>query len=153
MKIENIIETPLNGLKIIEFARFSDHRGSFSEIWSEELNVEIGIDRFYQMNEAFCMPRSIRGLHFQWSPYMGKLVRSLEGFIYDYVVDIRLGSPTEGKAIIIGLVGYSNKWLWVPPGFAHCVFTEIASRIQYFCSGKYNNMSECAIHPFSKDID
>lgn len=151
MKIKEIIDTPLPGAKLIKFERFHDHRGSFSEIWGSELNELLNV-QFAQMNEAFCVARSIRGLHFQWQPYMGKLIRSIDGTVYDYIVDIRIDSPTLGKAYIVEL-SEDHEWFWVPPGFAHAVYTLGDARIQYFCSGKYNKDYEGGIYPFSQDID
>ena len=153
MKIKNISKTPLNGPALIEYERFNDERGSFSEIWSDELNDVTGVTQFYQMNEATCVPNSIRGLHLQYNPYMGKLIRSLEGIVYDYIVDIRAGSPTYGFAMIVALLQDVNSWFWVPPGFAHAIFSINHSRIQYFCSGKYNKDCEISIYPFSNTID
>lgn len=153
LKIKNVIDFKLDGLKLIEFENFIDNRGSFAEIWTEKLNDLIGNPKFVQMNESICKKLSIRGLHFQWSPFVGKLLRVLDGSVHDYVVDIRLSSPTLGKANIIELNTRRNEWFWIPPGFAHAVFTLNDSRFQYFCSGIYNKETEGAIHPFSKDID
>lgn len=156
MKIKNVFKIPLDGPLLIEYERFNDNRGSFSEIWGDELNKILERDaykyEFVQMNETTCVPNSIRGLHFQYNPYVGKLIRILMGTVYDYIVDIRLGSPTLGKAFMIALDN-DNKWFWVPPGFAHCVFSKVNSRFQYFCSGKYNKDCEGSIYPFSDDID
>lgn len=153
MKIKNISKTPLDGPLLIEYERFNDNRGSFSEIWSDELNDVISIDRFYQMNESFCFPQSIHGLHFQYNPYMGKLIRGLDGITYDYIVDIRRGSPTYGFALIVALLKERNEWFWIPPGFAHAIFSMNHSRIQYFCSGRYNKNCDIAIYPFSDTIN
>jgi dTDP-4-dehydrorhamnose 3,5-epimerase len=99
----------------------------------------------------------VRGLHFQWNPYMGKLVRTLHGHMVDLVLDIRKGSPSFGRAIAYDMPSHfgedSNEWIWVPPGFAHGnVFLEDTS-IEYFCSGEYSPGNEAGISPLAGDID
>ena len=109
-----------------------------------------------QANESFSKAGTVRGLHFQWNPYMGKLVRTVSGRMIDMVLDIRKGSPTFGKIILYDMpadkqVDY-NEWIWVPPGFAHGNFFPEDTMIEYFCSGQYSPGCEAGISPVADDI-
>ena len=163
MKILTVSDAALSGLKVLRFARFCDHRGFFSEHFRRsdlDACAELGSLRekpLVQANESFSKKGVIRGLHFQWNPYMGKLVRTLRGHMIDVVLDIRKGSPTYGKAICYdmptSIENDYDEWFWVPPGFAHGnVFLEETS-IEYFCTGEYSQGFEVGISPLAEDID
>ena len=150
-------------LKVISFARFRDERGYFTEhfrrsdLQTNPLTSFMRHVEFVQANESFSRAGTVRGLHFQWDPYMGKLVRTLRGHMVDLVLDIRLGSPTFGKAIACDMPSRGredhDEWIWVPPGFAHGnVFLE-DTLIEYLCSGEYSPGNEAGISPFAEDID
>ncbi len=117
----NVIETYIPGLYIIEPAVFNDPRGYFFESFNEEKLSAGGINtRFVQDNQSKSSYGVIRGLHYQLNPYaQTKLVRALEGTIYDVVVDVRKGSPTFGKWFGIELSADNKRQLYVPQGFAH----------------------------------
>lgn len=109
---------------IIEGKRFEDERGFFSETFRSNEFEKYDIPPFVQENHSRSSPLCFRGLHYQLNPCaQGKLVRCVSGSIYDFVVDIRLGSPTYGKVIKINLTEQSNKMVYVPPGFAHGFFS------------------------------
>lgn len=112
---------------------------------------------FSQMNESYSKPKVIRGLHFQWNPYMGKLVRTIAGRMVDIFLDIRKGSKTFGQAAMYAMPDDStadySEWIWVPPGFAHGNFFSTDSRIEYLCSGEYSPGCEAGISPLASDID
>jgi len=164
MKLISIISLVIPDIKVIKFERFCDHRGYFTEpfrksdFWGHrDLKVVFDGIEFVQSNESFSRGGVIRGLHFQWNPYMGKLVRTLSGRMVDVVVDIRKNSPTLGKVIAYDMpadpANDHSEWIWVPPGFAHGnIFTE-DTLIEYFCSGEYSQGCEGAISPLSKDLD
>lgn len=163
MKILEVTALELEDVKVIRYARFTDHRGFFGEHFRKSdfnshpaLGFMRGID-FYQCNESFSKPGTIRGLHFQWNPYMGKLVRTLHGRMVDMVLDIRKGSPTFGKIICYDMPAAQSanfgEWIWIPPGFAHGNFYTEASHIEYFCSGEYSPECEAGISPLASDID
>jgi dTDP-4-dehydrorhamnose 3,5-epimerase len=99
----------------------------------------------------------IRGLHFQWNPRMGKLLRTLNGRMVDIFMDIRHGSPSFGQAAMFDMPSAPDQpyaeWIWVPPGFAHGNFFTVESRIEYLCSGEYNPACEAAVSPVAEDID
>ena len=163
MKIHSITDLAIPEVKVIRFARFRDNRGYFSEHYrfsdfetGEAASFMNGV-RFLQMNESFSKPHTVRGLHYQWNPFMGKLVRTVRGRMIDMVLDIRKGSPTYGKIIaydmpVTGDEDYSE-WIWVPPGFAHGnTFTE-DTVIEYLCSGEYSPGNEAGISPIADDLD
>jgi dTDP-4-dehydrorhamnose 3,5-epimerase len=163
MKILGIKTLQINAVKVITFARFCDHRGYFAEHYRKsdfashpELEFMKDIE-FVQCNESYSQKGTVRGLHFQWNPYMGKLVRTLFGRMVDMVLDIRKGSPTFGKIICYDMpatytADYSE-WIWVPPGFAHGNFFAEDTMIEYFCSGQYSPGCEACISPLVGDID
>ncbi|MCJ7777336.1 MAG: dTDP-4-dehydrorhamnose 3,5-epimerase family protein [Sedimentisphaerales bacterium] len=162
MKLLEIKTLKIDAVKVIKFARFRDHRGYFTE-HSRKSDLanhpELGLANveFVQANESCSKAGTVRGLHFQWNPCMGKLVRTLTGRMIDMVLDIRKGSPTFGKIILYDMpvsreADYSE-WIWVPPGFAHGNFFPEDTMIEYFCSGEYSPGCEGCISPLAEDID
>ena len=153
----------IQAVKIIRFTRFCDHRGYFTEHFRRsdfKNNKVTGFMKdveFVQCNESYSKKGAVRGLHFQWNPYMGKLVRTLWGRMIDMVLDIRKGSPTFGKIVLYDMPADHEadyqEWIWIPPGFAHGSFFTEDSTIEYFCSGEYNPKCEACISPLAKDID
>ncbi len=163
MKIMEVKSLGIVAIKVVKFARFCDHRGFFSEHFrksdvSEHLDMQFlkGVE-FVQANESFSKEGTIRGLHFQWNPFMGKLVRTLRGHMVDMVLDIREGSPTFGKIVCYDMPADDGQdygeWIWVPPGFAHGNFFLEDTRIEYLCSGEYSQGCEAGISPMARDID
>src|SRR5262249_35918412 len=100
---------------------------------------------------------TVRGLHFQWDPYLGKLIRTLRGHMVDMILDIRKGSPTFGKIIAYDMPAHvdndADEWIWVPPGFAHGNMFLADTAIEYFCTGDYSPKTEAGISPLARDID
>lgn len=151
---------PLPDLRLLRFPRFQDGRGYFAETFRRSDVDRLDFlqpHRFPQANESHSRAGVIRGLHFQWNPYVGKLVRTLQGRMIDLVLDVRKGSPTWGQAVAVDLPANpeaaSSAWIWIPPGFAHgSAFTE-ATTIEYFCTGEYNPDCEAAVSPLAGDID
>ena len=99
----------------------------------------------------------MRGLHFQWDPFQGKLVRTVHGHMIDLFLDIRTGSPTYGQIGAYDMPASPdmemNEWIWVPVGFAHGnVFLE-DTQIEYFCTSEWAQGNEASISPFAPDID
>ena len=163
MKIIEIKELGINDIKVIKFARFTDHRGYFTETFRKSdlsSNIATGFLKdmdFKQYNESFSREGTIRGLHFQWSPFMDKLVRTIQGEMVDIFLDIRKGSPTFGKAAMYNMptneINNFSEWIWIPRGFAHGNYFKTNTIIEYFCSGEYSQNNEAAISPLAKDID
>ena len=160
MKILDVKELAMPEIKVIKFARFTDHRGYFTETYrwidfTKELYKTDIPSKFVQANETWSRAGTFRGLHFQWNPYMGKLVRCITGHLIDYVLDIRLKSPTFGY-----IIGYDmpteasadfSEWIWVPSGFAHGTLLTKTSLVEYFCTGGYNADCEAGISPLDNE--
>jgi len=162
VKILEVQELAIPDVKVIRFGRFKDHRGYFTEQFRQsdfdgERTPFLHGVRWVQANESFSRAGTIRGLHFQWNPYMGKLVRPLRGHLVDLALDIRQGSPTWGQIVAYDMPtdveADSNDWIWVPPGFAHGTLLLEDSLIEYFCSGEYSPGCEGGISPLANDID
>jgi dTDP-4-dehydrorhamnose 3,5-epimerase len=161
MKITEIRSLAIPAVKVIRFARFCDHRGYFTEPFRKsDIAKELGFlktDIFPQINESYSKPNVVRGLHFQWNPFMGKLVRTVHGRMVDLYLDIRKGSPTYGMAAAYDIPSSPDKdyaeWIWVPPGFAHGNYFTQESAIEYLCSGEYSPGCEAGISPLAVDID
>ena len=158
MKILDVRSLIIPDVKIVSYQRFADERGFFTESFREsDLTKVIPDFRIKQVNESFSKAGVFRGLHFQWNPYMGKLVRVISGKIIDFFLDIRLGSGTFGKISGFELTGNSadnkNTWIFVPVGFAHGLLALEDSTIEYLCTGEYSPTCEAGISPLASDID
>jgi dTDP-4-dehydrorhamnose 3,5-epimerase len=163
MKILSVTSLALPDVKVVRFARFRDNRGYFTEPFRRsdfDQHSEVGFlagQPFVQVNESFSRPGVLRGLHFQWNPSMGKLVRTVSGHMVDVFLDIRRGSPTAGQAAMYDMPedtgGEYSEWIWVPAGFAHGNFFPEETRIEYFCTGEYSPGCEAGISPLAGDID
>lgn len=118
----NIESTPLPGVLVLTPSVFADSRGRFSETWNQKTLASMGFNiSFVQDNEAYSAKRgTIRALHFQRPPHsQGKLVRAVQGALFDVVVDIRKNSATYGRYFSIELSDINHRQLWVPTGFLH----------------------------------
>lgn len=103
---------------------FVDARGEFWEIHNQKKFTDNGIpDQFVQDNQSISCQTVLRGLHYQIKKPQGKLVRALQGKIFDVAVDIRRSSPTYRKWVGIILSSHNKLQLWIPPGFAHGFYT------------------------------
>ena len=151
----NIVETGIPGLVVIEPRVFEDDRGYFFETFQQERYREAGIEGpFIQDNESRSVKGVVRGLHFQLGDAaQAKLVRVIQGSVYDVAVDLRKGSPTFGKWFGIELNDNNKKQLYVPRGFAHgfSVLSETAI-FTYKCDNLYNREAESSINPFDKTL-
>lgn len=119
---------------------FGDARGFFLECYKRADFVGAGIgEHFVQDNHSKSAKAVLRGLHYQKAPHaQGKLVRCLQGRIYDVAVDIRKGSPHYGRWVGEELTGENHHLLYVPPGFAHgfLVLSDTAE-VMYKCTAEY----------------
>ena len=126
---------------------FQDSRGFFMETFREDQFKALGLPtHFVQDNHSRSVKGVVRGLHFQWEPPMGKLMRVTLGSAFLVAVDIRKGSPTLGKWVGVEASAENRRQVWAPAGFARgfCVLSDNAE-IQYKCTGIYNNKSESGI--------
>jgi dTDP-4-dehydrorhamnose 3,5-epimerase len=142
-------KTFISDLIILEPHVYSDNRGEFYEFYNKKKYVDLGIDdNFVQDNHSLSCKGTIRGLHFQIEPKaQSKLIRVVDGEIYDVVVDLRLNSPTYLKWFGIILSSINNKILYIPKGFAHgfYVLSEKAA-INYKCNNFYSVEHERTLH-------
>ncbi len=142
----NVIETPLKDLLIIEPRVFNDDRGYFFESYNEQaFEKATGFkNKFVQDNQARSTINVLRGLHYQNAPNpQTKLIRVLEGAIWDVVVDIRKDSPTFGQWYGVELSDENKRQFLVPRGFAHgySVLTDTAE-VFYKCDNFYSKADE-----------
>ena len=129
MKINSIQTFDIEGLKVIEPAVFGDDRGYFFETYNEQDLLAIGItNKFVQDNESKSCRNVLRGLHYQVGKPQAKLVRVMQGEVFDVAVDLRPNSPTFGKWQGVVLSGENKKMFYIPRGFAHgfCVMSDTA---------------------------
>ena len=146
MKI-SIINEALNGLLVLQPKAFEDERGFFIETYRKDHFDELGIhEEFVQDNHSRSSKGVLRGLHFQWEPPMGKVMRVTQGEAFLVAVDLRKGSPTLGQWHGEIVSAANKKMVWAPAGFARgfCTLSEFAE-IQYKCSGLYSNKAESGI--------
>lgn len=158
MKIIEIKPLEIPDVKVLRVQRFPDDRGFFAETFKQS-DLEKAIPGFTirQINESHSKRGVLRGLHTQWNPYQGKLVRTFKGHMADITLDIRLGSPTFGKAIAYDMPVSDDddtfEMIWVPVGFAHGNIYFEESTIEYYCTSEYSPGNEAGINPLSSDID
>lgn len=143
-----VLATELPGVVVIEPTVHRDARGFFLESWRRDRWREAGIEaELVQDNHSASGRGTLRGLHAQLAPAaQGKLVRVVEGEIFDVAVDIRRGSPTFGRHAAAVLSAENFRQLWIPPGFAHgfCVTSDRA-QVEYKCTAYYAPECELAV--------
>ena len=123
-KFMKIQPTELRGVVVIEPEVFSDARGHFLETFNAKAFAEAGIsEQFVQDNQSRSKRGVLRGLHYQKEQPQGKLIRALQGEIFDVVVDLRPESSTYGKWSGFNLSAREQKSIWIPKGFAHGFYT------------------------------
>jgi dTDP-4-dehydrorhamnose 3,5-epimerase len=144
-----ITETFIPGLLIIEPSVFEDERGYFLESYNKVKYYQNGFEtEFIQDNESKSVKGVVRGLHYQLAPFdQSKLVRVVQGSVFDVAVDLRKGSPTFGQWFGLELNETAKNQLYIPRGFAHgfSVLSETAI-FSYKCDNVYNKESERAIN-------
>ncbi len=134
----------LNGLIVLKPQVFEDERGFFLESFRTDQFKELGLPtNFVQDNHSRSIKGVLRGLHFQWEPPMGKLMRVTYGSAFLVAVDIRKDSPTLGQWYGEVVSSENKKQIYAPAGFARgfYVLSDFAE-IQYKCTGLYNNKCE-----------
>ena len=139
--------TPIKDLVVIEPKVFGDERGYFYEAYNKNTFHELGLDYdFVQDNQSFSRKGVLRGLHFQKNYPQAKLVRVIEGEVFDVAVDLRKDSPTYGKWYGVVLSGENKKMFMIPRGFAHgfLVLSETAI-FSYKCDDFYHPNDEGGI--------
>lgn len=152
-----VIETEIKGLLVVEPDVYGDSRGYFLESFSQKRFRDMtGLDvEFVQDNESLSSYGVVRGLHFQREPYaQAKLVRVVKGCVRDVAVDLRAGSPTFGRHLVIELSGENHRQVFIPRGFAHgfSVLSQEAV-FQYRCDRYYAPESEGGIAWNDPELD
>ena len=143
-----VIDTILEGVKIIVPKVFLDDRGYFFESFNDkEFREKVCNTTFVQDNQSKSCKGTLRGLHWQAPPFaQSKLVRVTKGAVIDVAVDVRVGSPTFGKHVSVKLSDENNLQLFIPRGFAHGFIALTDDVIfQYKCDNLYNKESERAV--------
>lgn len=137
----------LGDVTVLASEVFEDERGFFMEVYRADQYKALGLPtEFVQDNHSRSKRGVVRGLHFQWDPPMGKLMRVTYGSALLIAVDIRKGSPTLGRWFGVEVSAQDKKQVWAPAGFARgfCVMSDFAE-IQYKCTGIYNPKGESGI--------
>jgi dTDP-4-dehydrorhamnose 3,5-epimerase len=143
-----VISTTISDLYVIEPAVFSDERGFFMETYRKQEFHENGLTMdFVQDNHSKSKKGVLRGLHFQTKHAQGKLVRVIQGSVWDVAVDLRDGSPTFGRWEGVLLSAQNKKMFYVPAGFAHGFLTlENETEFVYKCTEYYHPEYDTGIH-------
>jgi dTDP-4-dehydrorhamnose 3,5-epimerase len=142
-----VVPTELPGVLIIEPDVHRDDRGFFVETYHADRYRAHGIaGPFVQDNHSRSTLGTLRGLHLQVGRPQGKLIRVIEGSVFDVAVDVRRGSPTFGRWVSVVLSAENFKQCYVPPGLAHgfCVTSPVA-QVEYKCTDVYDPASEIGI--------
>jgi len=141
------LPTEIPEVVVVEPVVHADARGFFLESYHERKYRDGGIaERFVQDNHSRSVRGALRGLHAQRATPQGKLVRAIEGTIWDVAVDIRRGSPTFRRWVGVELSAENFRQLWIPAGFAHgfCVTSAVA-QVEYKCTALYDPADEITI--------
>jgi len=129
----------IDGLRLLRAKSFADSRGYLLQSWVKGTLAEAGVPaHFEQAIQSGSRRGVVRGLHFQWQPPMGKLVRCVRGAVLDVAVDVRHSSPTLGDHAMVELTSENHSIFWIPPGFAHG-FLALADDtiVLYECSAEH----------------
>lgn len=144
----HVTTTPLEGLLVVNIEFFRDARGFFMESWQKRDFAEAGLPfEFVQDSHSRSEYQVLRGLHYQdMRAPMAKLVRCTVGKILDVAVDLRVSSPTFGRAFTIELTSENQTQLFVPVGFAHGFATlSDVCEVQYKQTAFYHPEAEGGI--------
>ena len=140
-----VIKTNLEGVVVLKPRVFEDARGYFFESYNKKAFEAAGItEEFVQDNQSLSQKGVLRGLHFQNPPHaQGKLVRVINGSVFDVAVDIRRNSPTYGNWFGLELNEENKTMMYIPAGFAHGFLTLRDNTVfAYKCTNTYNKASE-----------
>jgi len=140
--------TEIPGVLIVEPQVHRDDRGFFLETFHAAKYREGGVEgEFVQDNHSHSGYGTLRGLHAQAPPHgQGKLLRVIEGEVFDVAVDARIGSPAYGRFVSVVLTAENFRQIWVPPGLLHgFVVTSETAQVEYKCTGLYQPGAEFSV--------
>jgi dTDP-4-dehydrorhamnose 3,5-epimerase len=142
-----VTKTPLSGVVIVKPRVFGDERGFFMETYNQQRFESVSLpSNFVQDNHSRSSKGVLRGLHYQFPQWQGKLVRVLSGAIFDVAVDIRSDSRTFGKWYGLELSDENRLQLYAPPGFAHGFATlSDTADVEYKCTSLYKPEDDAGI--------
>jgi dTDP-4-dehydrorhamnose 3,5-epimerase len=150
-------ETELKGAYIIELEKFEDDRGFFTRVWDKKIMQDQGLKSdLVQMSFSFSKKKgTLRGMHFQKEPYQEvKIVKCIQGKIFDVIIDLRVESKTYKKWIGVELSADKQKMIYVPEGFAHGFQTlEENTHVLYHMSNWFSPEHEKGIRWDDKDFN
>lgn len=139
--------TGIPEVRIVRPRRFEDDRGWFTELLRASDLAAAGLpDRFVQVNQSRSARGVVRGLHFQWNPPQGKLMRVVAGRAFLVAADIRPGSPTLGRSVVLEADAADPVLVWAPASFARgfAALSEV-TEVEYFCTAEYDPAHEGSI--------
>tara|TARA_Y100001970_G_scaffold125315_1_gene155056 strand:- start:1402 stop:1959 length:558 start_codon:yes stop_codon:yes gene_type:complete len=145
----------LNGVYLLNIPINIDKRGSFSEVYNNEINKSLGVKvDWIQDNESVSNKNVFRGLHFQKSKFVqSKLIRVSNGKILDIMLDLRKNSSTYKKYISVKM-DQRNNILFIPKGIAHGFLSLTDNTIlNYKCDNLYNPDFESGVNPFKSELN
>lgn len=153
----DFVELSIPGAFEVKTKSFGDDRGSFWE-WFKQSEFEKATGLNFSMKQANSSVSSkgvTRGIHFaELPPSQAKYVTCMSGAIVDYIVDIRVGSPTFGQWQSIQLDSENRKAVYIPAGLGHAFVTiSDSATVNYLVTEEFNPPREHGIHPFDKEID
>jgi len=139
----SFLQTEIKDLLVITPHIYEDERGIYKKYYEKNIFEEYGItENFTESSDIFSVKGSLRGLHYQMNYSQAKLLHVINGTIFDVVVDLRMESPTFGKAHTELLKADEDKVVFVPAGFAHGFITlSDTALFNYQCSGRYDPAS------------
>jgi dTDP-4-dehydrorhamnose 3,5-epimerase len=144
----------MDAVHVLRHEIVEDERGFFHESFRADVFAALGLPtHFPQENHSRSVRGVLRGLHFQWDPPIGKLMRVTLGHVVTVAVDLRKGSPTLGRWVMTELDTRSRRQVWAPAGFARgfYVLSEVAE-VQYKCTGIWNPAAESGIRWNDPDL-
>ena len=146
--------TAIPEVRVVRPRLFPDERGWFGEILRTDQFAELGLPTaFVQVNQSRSVRGVVRGLHFQWDPPQGKLMRVVSGRAFMVAADVRPGSPTLGQVVTVEASADEPLLFWAPATFARgfAALSDVAE-IEYFCTAPYNPASETAVRWDDPDL-
>ena len=151
----SFVATEIPGVVRVEPSVYRDDRGFFVETYHEPRYRENGIpERFVQDNHSKSARGILRGLHAQSPNAQGKLVRCIEGAVWDVAVDVRVDSPSFGQHVGFELSAENFRQFYVPPGLLHgfCVLSDTA-QVEYKCTAVYDPTSDFSVRWNDPEFD